>query len=89
MHYSRSESCSASASVRRGALGWPTGICGADVSPIYDYKCPKCNAQFTDIRLVAERHYTPACYRCGAKTKLLVSAVAGVVKNPAVPRRSK
>ena len=57
--------------------------------PVYEYRCPKCKAQFDDVRSVAEREYTPACYRCGAKTELVVSAVAGIVKNPAVPRGSK
>lgn len=54
--------------------------------PLYQYKCPNCGRQQEDIRCVADRQDAPQCHRCKQQTILLISPVAGVVKNPAVPR---
>lgn len=56
--------------------------------PLYVYKCDVCKAEAQDVRTIAERHDGPRCHRCGAVMVLQVSPVAGIVKNPAVPRKS-
>ncbi len=55
--------------------------------PLYVYKCPKCNAERSDIRCVADRHDAPRC-DCGEKMVLQLGATPGIVKDPAVPRSS-
>lgn len=57
--------------------------------PLYEYRCEPCNKERTDIRTIAERHEGPRCDRCKQEMNLVVSPVAGIVKNPAVPRGSK
>lgn len=58
--------------------------------PLYEYKCPWCQAETTDMRTIEQRENGSLCYRCGKKHMVLViSPVKGVVKNPAVPRGSK
>jgi len=59
------------------------------VAPLYDYRCEDCENGRQDMRTVAERHDGPKCDFCSGQMKLVISPVAGVVKNPAVPRRSK
>lgn len=56
--------------------------------PLYAYKCDVCKAEAQDVRKIDERHDGPRCHRCGAVMVLQVSPVAGIVKNPAVPRKS-
>lgn len=57
--------------------------------PLYTYECAPCKATDMEMRLVDERHDTPICFRCKRAMKLVVTPVAGIVKNPAVPRRVK
>lgn len=57
--------------------------------PLYVYKCEPCKTERSDMRTIAERHIGPSCDRCGFMMKLTVSAVPGIVKNPAVPRSPK
>lgn len=57
--------------------------------PLYEYRCEPCKKERTDIRRVDERAFGPECDRCRKMMNLVVSAVAGIVKNPAVPRGSK
>lgn len=54
--------------------------------PFYQYECAKCEHRRGDVRTVAERHDGPTCDVCKAQMKLVVTPVAGIVKNPAVPR---
>lgn len=52
---------------------------------LYEYQCPNCGAVKSAQRKVENRHNGPK--HCGSKPmELLISTVAGVVKNPAVPR---
>lgn len=53
--------------------------------PFYTYSCPRCQKLKQDIRCISERHDGPRC-DCGAKMRLLVDPVAGIVHSPAVPR---
>jgi putative FmdB family regulatory protein len=57
--------------------------------PLYDYHCDGCDRGKQEMRLMAEREDAPTCDQCGEQMKLQISAVRGVVKNPAVPRESK
>lgn len=58
--------------------------------PLYEYECPKCKAQTQEMRCIVDRDNGPPCYRCSNnRMDLVVSPVAGVVKNPAVPRESE
>lgn len=58
--------------------------------PLYDYKCGICpSAERYAMRKIADRYIGPKCYRCGLNMHLIVSPVAGIVKNPAVPKRPK
>jgi putative FmdB family regulatory protein len=57
--------------------------------PFYDYHCDKCNSGTSQMRFVAEREDSPKCIFCDQKMRLVISPVAGIVRNPAVPRRSK
>lgn len=60
------------------------------MAPLFEYECPRCKNRKMDMRSIPERFDGPECYRgCGAKMKLLVSPVAGIVKNPAVPKRQR
>lgn len=54
--------------------------------PLYEYKCRECGYWREDIRLVAERHDAPKCDRCKAAMQLILSAVRGIVKDPAAPK---
>lgn len=57
------------------------------MSPQYEYQCPNCGAVCADKRTVDERNDGPRCYlSCKVKMELLISPVAGVVKDPAVPK---
>lgn len=57
--------------------------------PIYEYKCPHCESQRTDIRSIAERDDGPRCDRDNVKMLRLLSPTPGIVKNPAVPRGNR
>lgn len=55
--------------------------------PLYTYECSLCEWRRTDMRLIAERNDGPTCDICGEEDmKLVINAVPGIVKNPAVPR---
>lgn len=55
--------------------------------PLYSYKCAICGSERSDMRTVAERRDGPVC--CTWPMVLLIGAVPGFVRNPAVPRRAK
>lgn len=61
--------------------------------PIYEFKCPRCRLTFD--KLVKMGQKTTNCTICAgafngpARARRVLSATPGVVKNPAVPRRSK
>lgn len=57
--------------------------------PLYEYECPRCASQRSDVRTVEQRHDGPKCDFCSTPMALVVSPVRGVVKNPAVPRGNK
>ena len=55
--------------------------------PLYTYQCPNCGAQRNEMRTVEDRNNGSRCYRsCKAKMVLVITPVAGIVKNPAVPK---
>lgn len=55
---------------------------------IYVYVCPACGMAEEQIRKVAERNIRrPHCFICDRSMALDIQPVAGVVKNPAVPKR--
>lgn len=54
--------------------------------PLYSYECPPCNMTRYEMARIEDRHNGPKCYRCAREMKLILSPVAGVVRNPAVPR---
>lgn len=58
--------------------------------PLYSYECTdsKCYGRQRELRAVADRHIAPTCY-CGKQMKLRIEPVAGVVKNPAVPKATR
>lgn len=55
--------------------------------PLYLYTCHRCKRTRSDMRTINERHDAPFC-DCGNKMILTPAPVAGIVKNPAVPRKS-
>lgn len=57
--------------------------------PLYVFECAICNSQRSEMRTIEERNDGPECDRCRWPMILVISPVAGIVKNPAVPRRSK
>lgn len=58
--------------------------------PLYHYQCPRCRAETSDLRKMDERDDGPICYRCAqAQMNLILCPVAGIVKNPAVPKQER
>lgn len=57
--------------------------------PLYEYICAKCKSGQEAMRTVEAREIAPECFFCKVPMALIVSPVAGIVKNPAVPRRPK
>lgn len=57
--------------------------------PLYEYRCEKCRGTDVGMRCIDARHVGPECFKCKQPMLLIVSAPAGVVKNPAVPRSPK
>lgn len=57
--------------------------------PLYAYECAQCAKSRSDMRTIENRNNGPTCDRCRRKMTLVISPVAGIVKNPAVPRGSK
>lgn len=58
--------------------------------PIYTFAC-KCGNTVDVIRCIADRNKPSYCALCpdGPRMKKVLSPTRGVVKNPAVPKRSK
>lgn len=61
--------------------------------PTYEYACSSCGNRTRLNQRIEERNNGPLCTEhrvgygsCGARMTLLISPVAGIVKNPAVPR---
>lgn len=57
--------------------------------PLYAYHCLPCVLAVLEMRTMDERHDAPVCFNCKQPMKLIITPVAGIVKNPAVPRRTK
>lgn len=55
--------------------------------PIYEYACEGCGAHTEEIRCIALRDAQLACGRCETPMKRVISAVAGIVKDPAVEKK--
>lgn len=55
--------------------------------PLYEYECDRGHSNRDEYRSVAKRRAGPSCAACGTQMKLILSATAGVVKNPAVPKQ--
>ena len=53
---------------------------------LYEYACPKCQFECAAARSMAKREDGPWCNRCQKQMKLQISAVRGIVKNPAAGR---
>lgn len=56
--------------------------------PFYGYRCSDCDCTKLEMRTIAERNETPDCDRCKQPMDLEIAPVSGIVKNPAVARRS-
>ena len=55
--------------------------------PVYEYSCPGCNATTEEIRCIALRDARLACARCETPMHRVISATAGVVREPAVEKK--
>lgn len=56
--------------------------------PIYEYHCARCDHVTSELRSMATRDKPAPCEKCGCASKRVVSATPGIVKNPAVPRKT-
>ena len=56
--------------------------------PLYVYRCEHCGAERADMRTIEARHDSPVC-RCHGPMVLIINAVRGIVKEPAVPKSWK
>lgn len=56
--------------------------------PLYVYVCSPCRKSRTDMRKIEQRHDGPKCDSCGQQMSLEIGATPGIVKNPAVPKKS-
>lgn len=54
--------------------------------PTYEYACSSCADRTLDLRRIEDRAKGPPCSKGHGPMKLVISPVAGVVKNPAVPK---
>lgn len=55
--------------------------------PTYTYECHECRRSMDADRRIDSRHKdAPVCPTCDLHMWLVVSPVAGVVRDPAVPR---
>ena len=60
--------------------------------PFYTYRCPRCGAEAEELRPMDDAKINPpVCYMGDVPIdmQLVITPVAGVVRNPAVSRRSK
>lgn len=59
--------------------------------PLYTYQCPWCNHQMERTRPIEERHAFLLCdnpkHKKTRPMRLVIQPVAGIVRNPAAPRR--
>jgi putative FmdB family regulatory protein len=55
--------------------------------PLFEYRCTVCLKTATEIRCIAERDKAPTC--CGVPMQREITPVHGVVKNPAVPKKTR
>ena len=57
--------------------------------PIYEYRCPKCGADFELMRRMAEMNEPTQCPKCGAASERLISVFAAkegfYIRAPAKP----
>jgi putative FmdB family regulatory protein len=44
--------------------------------PLYEYKCEKCQAVFSELRSISQRNDAISCPECGGKAKVIISAFA-------------
>lgn len=51
--------------------------------PLYESECQDCGIVWDFFAEVDQRHRSPKCRVCSGKTKLIISACAGVVRFPA------
>lgn len=57
---------------------------------VYVYWCGLCKCRMDCVRTVDRRYKdAPKCSICGARMKLVIQPVAGVVKNPAVAKGNR
>jgi predicted nucleic acid-binding Zn ribbon protein len=60
--------------------------------PLFTYQCPRseCQAEIKAMRCIADHANGPLCYRCGkAQMNQILDPTPGIVKDPAVPKKSK
>ncbi len=57
--------------------------------PFYTYRCERCDITREDLKCMAARDKLPRCTTCKKPMPREIEPVAGVVKNPAVPKRSR
>lgn len=55
--------------------------------PIYQYTCKSCGDMTEEIRCIAMRDARLACARCETPMERVISAVTGIVREPAVERK--
>ena len=63
-----------------------------EVVPFYTYRCPRCGASAEELRPMDDaKKNLPVCYDGDVPIDMepVITPVAGVVRNPAVPRRTK
>ena len=47
--------------------------------PIYEYRCPKCGAEFELMRSFSQAQEPASCPKCGSDSEKLISAFASKV----------
>lgn len=57
--------------------------------PLYEYACISCRRKKTVMNSVEDRRRNAPTCQCGSWMRIQISPVAGRVKNPAVPKRSR
>ncbi len=60
--------------------------------PFYLYRCPRCDATTEELRPMDDRNTNlPLCYNHDVPVEMepTITPVPGIVRNPAVPKRSK
>lgn len=57
--------------------------------PVYAYRCPCCGYASEEMRCIAMRDNRLACAVCETPMNREISAVAGVVRDPAVQKKTR